>query len=75
VSITCCQVEVSVSDWSLVQKSPTDCGVSECDREASKKWGGLGPQGAVEPLEKKCLFNYALRRLDYIQQRIIQDDK
>ena len=23
-----------------------------CDREASKKWGGLGPQGAVEPLKK-----------------------
>jgi hypothetical protein len=40
--------------WSLVQRSPTECGVSKkCDREASKKWGGLGPQGAVEPLEKK----------------------
>jgi hypothetical protein len=27
--------EVSVSGWSLVQSSPTECGVSECDREAS----------------------------------------
>jgi len=29
----CCvlQVEVSVLGWSLVQKSPTKCGVSECD--------------------------------------------
>jgi hypothetical protein len=38
--------------WSLVQRSPTDCGVSECDGEASMK-RGLGAQGAVEPLKKK----------------------
>jgi hypothetical protein len=25
----CCQVEVSVTGWSLVQRSPTDCGVSQ----------------------------------------------
>jgi hypothetical protein len=31
----CCQVEVFASGWSLVQRSPTECGVSECDREAS----------------------------------------
>jgi hypothetical protein len=31
----CCQIEVSATGWSLVQRSPTDCGVSECDREAS----------------------------------------
>jgi hypothetical protein len=36
VSVVCCQVEVSASGWSLVQRSPTECGVSECDREASK---------------------------------------
>jgi hypothetical protein len=35
VSVVCCQVEVSASGRSLVQRSPTDCGVSECDREAS----------------------------------------
>ena len=35
VSVVCCQVEVSASDQSLVQRSPTKCGVSECDREAS----------------------------------------
>jgi hypothetical protein len=53
----CCQVEVSATGWSLVQRSPTECGVSKvCDREASKKWGGLGPQGAVEPLRK--MLNY-----------------
>jgi hypothetical protein len=36
VSVVCCQVEVSGKGWSLVQRSPTECGVSECDREASK---------------------------------------
>jgi len=36
VSVVCCQVDVSASGRSLVQRSPTECGVSECDREASK---------------------------------------
>jgi hypothetical protein len=31
VSVVCFQVEVSVTDRSLVQMSPTECGVSECD--------------------------------------------
>jgi hypothetical protein len=36
VSVVCCQVEVSATGWSLVQRSPTECGVSEvCDRETS----------------------------------------
>jgi len=37
VSILCFffQVQVSVSGESLAQKSPTDCGVFVCDREAS----------------------------------------
>jgi hypothetical protein len=26
----CCQVEVSTTGWSLVQRSPTDCGVCSC---------------------------------------------
>jgi hypothetical protein len=35
VSFVCYQVEVSATDRSLVQRSPTDCSVSECDSEAS----------------------------------------
>jgi hypothetical protein len=35
VSVVCCQVEVSATGRSLVQRSLTECGVSECDREAS----------------------------------------
>ena len=34
VNVVCCQVEVSASGWSLVQRSPTDCVVSVCDRES-----------------------------------------
>jgi hypothetical protein len=29
VSVVCCQVEVSATSWSRVQRSPTDCGGSE----------------------------------------------
>jgi len=35
VSVVCCQIEVSATGRSLVQRSPTDCGASECDRDAS----------------------------------------
>ena len=35
VTAVCCQVDVTATDRSLVQRSPVDCGVSECDREAS----------------------------------------
>jgi hypothetical protein len=44
-----CQVEVSASGSSLVQRSPTECGVSEYAREVSimrRPW----PLGAVVPL-------------------------
>jgi hypothetical protein len=35
--VVCCQVEISASGWSLVQRSPTECClcVCVCDREAS----------------------------------------
>jgi hypothetical protein len=54
VSVVCCQVEFFASDWSLVQRSPTDYVVSECHREASimrKPW----PTRVVEPWKKKAL--------------------
>jgi hypothetical protein len=35
VSVVGCRVEVSASGRSLVQRSPTQCGVSACDREVS----------------------------------------
>jgi len=45
VIILSCQVEVSASGRSLIQRSPTECGVSEWDREASimrKRWPTTG---------------------------------
>jgi hypothetical protein len=30
VSVVCCQVEVYATGWSLVERSPTDCGSSSC---------------------------------------------
>jgi hypothetical protein len=56
VSVVWCQVEVSAKSWSLVQRSPTDCGVSECDRETSTKRGGPGPYKAVESYKKKIFL-------------------
>ena len=64
MSVVCCQVEVEVSasGRSLVQRSPTDCGVSECDREAStmkRPWPtGGGRRGAVKPWGKKIIVNF-----------------
>ena len=35
VSVMCRHVEFSASGLSFVQRSPIECGVYECDREAS----------------------------------------
>ena len=35
VNVVCCHVEFSASGWSFVLRSTANCGVSECDREAS----------------------------------------
>jgi hypothetical protein len=36
VSVVCRQVEISAKSRSLVQRSPADCVVSECELETSK---------------------------------------
>jgi len=56
VSVVYCQVEVCVSSRSLVQRSPTDCGVSECDHEASimgRPWPNSGCFAVDKPT--KCI--------------------
>jgi hypothetical protein len=46
VSVVCCQVEVSATNWSLVQRCPTECGASLCvinnlvNDEVKVHWGG-----------------------------------
>ena len=51
-SVVCCQVDVSALGRSLVQRSPTDCGASECDHEfwmIMRPW----PPSSVEPWQEK----------------------
>jgi hypothetical protein len=48
VSVVCCQVEVSATGGSLVQRSPTESGGSECDHESSTI-GTLTPKTADAP--------------------------
>jgi len=49
VSVMCCQVEVSATSWSLVQRSPTDCDALLCVIKKPQKWGGHGPRWAAAP--------------------------
>jgi len=42
VSAVCCQFEVSAAGRSLVQRTPTECDVSECDLETSTMRSPLG---------------------------------
>ena len=61
VSVLCCHVEVSASGWSLVQRHPTECGVSECDREASimrRSWHTGGCR-AMKKIQTLCLRTWA----------------
>ena len=44
VSVVCCQVEVSETSRSFVQRSPTDWCFVECDLEPRER-GGPGPLG------------------------------
>jgi hypothetical protein len=50
----CCQVEVSATGRSLVQWSPTECVVSECEQGTSQR--RHRPTKAVEPLEKQIKY-------------------
>ena len=52
VSVVCCQVEVSATSWSLVQRSPTECGASFCVIWKPREWGGRGPMGGCGAQKK-----------------------
>jgi hypothetical protein len=51
--VVCCQVEVSVTSRSLVQRSPTGSGVSLFMIYKSRARGGPGPRWAVAPEKNK----------------------
>ena len=48
VFAVCCQVEISATDRSFIQRNPAECGVSERDLETSTV-GRPRPTGTVEP--------------------------
>ena len=51
VSVVCSQEEVTASGRAFVQRRRTDCGVPECDREASRMRGPW-PTRVVTPCKK-----------------------
>jgi len=53
VSVVCSQVEVSATNWSLVQRSPTDYGASLCVIEKPQEWGGHDPRWVAAPQQRK----------------------
>ena len=53
LSVVGCQVEVSTTGWSLIQRSPTDCDASLCVILKPQQWGGHGPRWAAAPQKKK----------------------
>jgi len=58
VSVVCRQVEVSASVCSLVWMIPTECGVSECDRETAIN-GDHGPTTGRTATGKKKIHTLA----------------
>jgi hypothetical protein len=53
VSVVCCQVEVCATGWSLVQGSPTDCGVSKSVVMKRRKIRRPRPPRGCRAIEKK----------------------
>jgi len=45
VSVVSCQVEVSATGWSLVQRSPTECVASVCVIQKPRERGSTGTLG------------------------------
>jgi hypothetical protein len=54
----CCQVEVSATSWSLVQRSPTDYGASLCDLENLKNEEAMTRVGSQRHRKKKSRYKY-----------------
>ena len=63
-----CQVVVSATARSLVQRSPTECGVSECDLETSTKEKSR-PTRIFDPREQ--IKNYSVTATEMCKDRNI----
>jgi hypothetical protein len=67
VSVVCCQVEVSATGWSLVQRSPTDCGVSKkCVIVKPRNEEAQAPEKGLLSYRKKntIIYDSACRNTD-----------
>ena len=60
VGVVCSQVEVSASCWSLVQRSPTECGVSECNLETLTMMRPWPTRGSRAIGKKMCYVRQEL---------------
>jgi len=61
VSVVCFRVKVSATGRSLVQRSSTECGVSECDRESSimeRPWTNGGCCVMAKKKKKKVVIMF-----------------
>ena len=66
VSAVCCQVEVCATGWSLVQRSPTDCGTSLCDLETSCMRRPWPTGGCRAQTKQKNPLNLALQPIMFL---------
>jgi hypothetical protein len=62
VSVVCCQVDVSATGWSLVQRSPTECGVSISVIVKRRKMTRPRPPRGCRAIGKKSLCMYGKER-------------
>jgi hypothetical protein len=63
ICVVCCQVEVSATIWSLVQRSPTDCGASLCVIKKPRERGSHSPRWAAE--QEKTNKNLEIYNLQF----------
>jgi len=68
VNNVCCQVKVSATGRSFVQRSPTQCGVPECDRETST-CGVPDPLGGFRIVNKTFIAPLELTVIEYKRWR------
>jgi hypothetical protein len=73
VSDVCCQVEVTASGLSLVQKSPTEFDVSECDRGSLDNERSLAhqrlPKRGKRKLALKWIINVVSISIEMLESR------
>jgi hypothetical protein len=68
VSAVWCQVEISATGRSLVQRSLTECGVSQCNREASiiRPWPTRGLSNHEKNISLFDCYYFILYFVDYL---------